>query len=548
MMNYPLLLTNFMERAAKYYSRKEIVSVYADDIFRYTYGDWYRRICQLAHALRSLGIRHGDRVASFSLNNHRHFELYFGVPAYGAVLHTINVRLSQDHIVHIISHAQDRIMFVDEDVWFLLEPVKDRLKTVEYFIIMSQKETVMPAAMSPVLSYDRLIAEFPDSYEFPKNRDENEPAVLCYTSATTGDPKGIMYSHRGLVLHSMVTASALGGLERDCVLHVVPMFHANAWGAPFTCTMLCMKQVLPGRHILDMERLCRIIETEKVTFTCGVPTIWMMLFNYLEKGANHDFSSLRALYSGGSAMPRQIMAAFKEKYGIEMAQGYGSTETSPIVSLSTPNSYYADSPFEEQLKCRATAGILLPGLELKIIRADGKEIVPDGKEIGEICLRGPWIAGEYYMDKERSAAGFQDGWFHIGDMATINKDGYITLVDRAKDLIKSAGEWISSVDLENIIMEHPDVLEAAVIAIPHPKWLEKPCACVVPMPGRENRLTPEDISDFLAARVVKWWLPEKIVFLKEIPKTSVGKFSKRELRRIVFPMLEIETPSVDVQQ
>jgi len=536
MMDYPLLLTNFMQHAARFYPTKEIVSVYATGTFRYTYADWYKRTSQLAGALRSLGIKKGDRVASFSLNNHRHLELYFGVPCMGAVLHTLNIRLSAENLVYIINHAEDRILFIDEDVYFLIEPFKDQLKTVEKYVIMSQSGVMPTTTLSPVVLYDELIKDFPETYDFPLDRDENDPCLICYTSATTGDPKGVVYSHRGLVLHSFVTGGVMGVQEKDCALHIVPMFHANAWGAPFVCTMRGMKQVLPGRQILDMAALCRIIAEEKVAFSCGVPTIWIMLHNYLEGGGAHDFSSIRQLFSGGSAMPRHLIESYEKKYGVILAQGYGATETSPVVTLSIPKGYMETLSVDENIDIRATAGMPILGLDVKLINTEtGKEARMDGKEMGEILVRGPWIANEYYKDPKQSAITFPDGWFHTADIGTMNKEGYISLVDRTKDLIKSAGEWISSIDLENIIMGFDKVLEAAVIALPDDKWQERPLACVVPQPDAASTITKEEIQDYLKDKVAKWWIPDEIVFMKELPKTSVGKFNKKSLRATVIP-------------
>lgn len=536
MMDYPLLLTNFMQHAAKYFPTKEIVSVYATGTFRYTYADWYKRTSQLAGALRSLGIKKGDRIASFSLNNHRHMELYFGVPCMGAVLHTLNIRLSAENLVYIINHAEDRILFIDEDVYFLIEPFKDQLKTIEKYVIMSQSGVMPPTTLSPVVLYDDLIKDFPETYDFPVDRDENEPCLICYTSATTGDPKGVVYSHRGLVLHSFATGLAMGIQERDCALHIVPMFHANAWGAPFVCTMCGIKQVLPGRQILDMAALCRIIAEEKVAFSCGVPTIWIMLHNYLEGGGAHDFSSIRALFSGGSAMPRHLIESYEKKYGVILSQGYGATETSPVVTLSIPKSYMETMSVDEKIDIRATAGMPIPGLDVKLVSTEtGKEVSMDGKEMGEILVRGPWIASEYYKDPKQSAITFKDGWFHTADIGTMNKEGYISLVDRTKDLIKSAGEWISSIDLENAIMGFSKVLEAAVISLPDEKWQERPLACVVPQPDAAKTITKEEIQDYLKDKVAKWWIPDEIVFMQELPKTSVGKFNKKKLRETVIP-------------
>jgi fatty-acyl-CoA synthase len=536
MMDYPLLLTNFMQHAARYYPTKEIVSVYTSGTFRYTYADWYKRVSQLAGALSAFGIKKGDRVASFCLNNHRHMELYFGVPCMGAVLHTLNIRLSVENLVYIINHAGDRILFVDEDVYFLIEPFKDQLKTIEKYVILSQSGVMPQTTLSPVVLYDDFIKDFPDSYDFPIDRDENEPCLICYTSATTGDPKGVVYSHRGLVLHSFATGVVLGVQENDCGLHIVPMFHANAWGAPFACTMRGLKQVLPGRQILDMEALCRIIAEEKVTFSCGVPTIWIMLHNYLETGGAHDFSTIRYLFSGGSAMPRHLIESYEKKYGVLMAQGYGATETSPVVTLSVPKSTMDKLSVDERIDIRTTAGMPIPGLDVKLVSIEtGKEARMDGSEMGEILVRGPWIASEYYKDPRQSAMTFPDGWFHTGDIGTMSKEGYISLVDRTKDLIKSAGEWISSIDLENAIMGFDKVLEAAVISLPDEKWQERPMACVVSQPDAAKTITKEEIQAYLKDKVAKWWIPDEIVFMQELPKTSVGKFNKKKLRETIIP-------------
>jgi len=536
MMNYPLLLTNFMQHAAKYYPGKEIVSVYTTGTFRYTYADWYKRTCQLAGALRAFGIQKGDRVASFSLNNHRHLELYFGVPCMGAVLHTLNIRLSVEHLVYIINHAEDRILFIDEDVYFLIEPFKDQLKTVELYVILSQSGVMPQTTLSPVVLYDDWIKDYPEEYDFPVDRDENDPCLICYTSATTGDPKGVVYSHRGLVTHSFTTGLVMGIQEKDCALHIVPMFHANAWGAPFVCTLCGMKQVLPGRQILDMAALCRIIAEEKVTFSCGVPTIWIMLHNYLEQGGAHDFSSVDNFFSGGSALPRHLIESFEKKYGVILSQGYGATETSPVVTLSIPKSYMQSLSTDEKIDIRTTAGLPVPGLDVKLISLEtGKEALMDGRDMGEILVRGPWIAGEYYKNPQQSAVTFKDGWFHTGDIGIMNPEGYLTLVDRTKDLIKSAGEWISSIDLENAIMGFSGVLEAAVISLPDVKWQERPLACVVLRPEAAGTVTREDIQGYLKDKVAKWWIPDEIVFLQELPKTSVGKFDKKKLRATVLP-------------
>ncbi len=531
MMDYPLLLRTYLIRTARYFSKKEIVSVYPEGTFRYDYGEYYRRVCRLAHALKSLGIRRGDRVASIALNDHRHLELYFGVPCCGAVLHTVNFRLPARHLVHIINHAGDRVVFVDEDLLMFIEPLKDQLKTVEKFVVLSHTGTLPQTGIENIVLYDDLIGDFPDEYDFPDDLSEQDPAMICYTSATTGDPKGVVYSHRAIVLHSLTVGITFGAGESDCILHIVPMFHANAWCAPFAGLIAGCKQVLPGREVINMEKLCRMIADEKVTFTAGVPTIWMLLFDYLEKGGWHDFSSLKTIVSGGAAIPLHLLRTFNEKYNFPIKQAYGATETTPLVSAALPKSYMTGLSEKELYDIRTSVGLLVMGLEMKIVGTDGVEVEMDGRQWGEIWLRGPWIANEYYRDPERSKDAFAGGWYHTGDVATIDREGYIRLVDRTRDLVKSAGEWISSVDLENLIMEHPGVAEAAIIGVPHPKWQERPLACVSVVDGLN--VTADDLKVFLKDRVrASWWIPDDFVFLAVIPKTSVGKFDKRELRRL----------------
>ena len=533
MMEYPLLLRTHLLRAAKYFPKNEVVSVYPqNEIFRYTYADYFRRTCRLAHALESLGVRRGDHVASMALNTHRHLELYYGVPCIGAALHTTNFRLPLHHLVYIINHAEDKVMFVDEDLAFIVDAIKDQLKTVKHYVVLSQSGKMPQTGLSPVILYDELIDRFPDQYDFPDDLSEWDPALICYTSATTGDPKGVVYSHRGIILHNSAVTSMFQVSEQDCALHIVPMFHANAWGGPLISVASGAKQVLPGRETINMEAICRVIAEEKVTFTAGVPTIWLMLYNYLEAGGKYDFSSLKKIVSGGSACPRFLMEALNEKYGFPIMQAYGMTETTPLALAAIPKSFMADWPMEKLYDIKSSAGLLAPGLEMKILNEKGQEVKPDGKEWGEILLRGPWIAREYYRDPERSKTTFAGGWLHTGDVGTIDEEGYVRLVDRTRDLVKSGGEWISSVDLENLIMAHPAVSEAAVIGIPHSKWVERPLGCVVLKPGQS--VTEEELRTFLKDKVkASWWVPDHFAFLDQIPKTSVGKFSKKDLREMV---------------
>lgn len=530
MMDHPLLIKTMLERSRKLYGKKEIFSRCLDKDYRLTYGELYPRICSLANVLQSLGIEKGDKVGTLAWNNHRHMELYFAVTCSGQVLHTLNLRLFPEHLIHVINHAEDKIIFVDEDLVPLLERVADRLTTVEKYVILSDKEELPPTTLSPVLHYEKLLAEGAKTFEFP-DFDENTPAAMCYTTATTGLPKGVMYTHRSIYLHSLMLSlpDALGVSEKDVILPVVPMFHVMAWGLPFAATWLGAKLVMPGR-VLTAEALCQLFEQEKVTISAGVPTIWMGVFQHLEDGNKYDLSSLRFIVNGGSAIAKTMIKAFEKKFGINILHAYGMTETSPVVLVSQMKTYMSQWDEDCQYTVRAKQGTLVPGLEMKVVNDNGKEVKWDGKEMGELCVKGPWIAGSYYDEPERSRENMKDGWLHTNDIVTVDEEGFLLIQDRAKDLIKSGGEWISSVDLENTIMGHPAVAEAAVIAIPDLKWQERPMACVVLKPAEKGKVTEEEILAYLADRVAKWWMPDKVLFLDEIPKTSVGKFNKKALR------------------
>jgi len=532
MMEYPLLLRSILYRAKTVFPEKEIVSRDYSGMFRYTYADLYRRVCRLANALDKLGVKTGEHVGSFAWNHHRHLELYFAVPCSQRVLHTVNIRLFKDQLIHVINHAEDRVLFVDEDLLPLIEPLHPELKTVHTYVVMTDKPTLPATNLPNVVLYEELLAEASDEYEFPEF-DEWTPAILGYTTATTGMPKGVMYTHRGLYLHCLTTlVGELGTDERDVTMPIVPMFHVNAWGRPFSDTWVGAKQVYPGSRP-QPEDFCRLIHEERVTFSAGVPTIWMGILNHvLQNPGRYDFSCVRAFISGGSAMPQSLTEAYQRHLGIKLYQGYGQTETSPVTFINTPKSWMDEWPEKEKMRQRTKTGLLLPGLEMRVVNEQGQEVARDGKEMGELWLRGPWVLKEYYKDPEKTKEAFVDGWFRTGDIVTVDEYGYIQVVDRTKDLIKSGGEWISSVDLENAIMAHPQVAEAAVIGIPHEKWQERPLACVVLKPEAKGKVTKEDILEFLKDKVAKWWLPDDIVWLDEIPKTSVGKFSKKTLREL----------------
>lgn len=527
MMETPLLLTSFLKRAERYYSEKLIISrTSAQKTHRIPYKDYVKRTRKLADALTKLGMTRGTKVGSFAWNHHRHLEAYFAVPCAGAILHMINIRLSPEHIIYVINHAEDEILLIDGDLFPLFEKVIPYLKTVKHIIVMQDDFTVPSSSFPNVYSYEQLLSEASDEFEFPEDLDENSPAGMCYTSATTGMPKGVTYTHRSLVLHSLTLglSDTLGLCEKDVIMPVVPMFHVNAWGMPFAAVNFGTTQVLPG-PMFTPALLLDLIEQEKVTTTAGVPTIWLGVVQEQEKNPR-DLSSLRSIVCGGSASPKGLIKTFEEKYKIPFIVGYGMTETSPIVSLSNYTTAMEDWTAEEKINIRATQGLTVPLLETEVVNEQG-EVPWDSATMGELRIRGPWIASEYYKD-ERTAEAFKDGWLYTGDIAVVTPEGYIKITDRTKDLIKSGGEWISSVDLENALMTHDAVFEAAVIAIPHEKWQERPLACVVLKEG--VKVTKEELICYLENQFAKWWLPDDVVFLKEIPKTSVGKFLKARLR------------------
>ncbi|KQL53995.1 fatty-acid--CoA ligase [Heyndrickxia shackletonii] len=528
MMDTPLLLTSMMERAEKYFPRKEVISRTASGIHRFTYKEIGERTRRLASALTKIGLKKGDKIGTFAWNHHRHLEAYFAVPCSGAVLHMVNIRLTQEHLTYVINHAEDKILLIDPDLVPIIEKIKDQLTTVQCFVIMSDEKEIPETTLHPAFSYEQLIDDGDPAFNFISDMDERTPAAMCYTSATTGNPKGVVYTHRGIVLHSLAIglADTLGLCERDVAMPVVPMFHVNAWGLPFAAVWYGTKQVLPGPSFTP-KILAELIEQEKVTITGGVPTIWIGLLKELEEN-QYDISSIRALVCGGAASPKGLIRAFEEKYKVPFISGYGMTETSPIVSLSTLTSEMDSLSLEEKIVIRSKTGLVVPGLDIRVVNENG-DVPCDGATMGELIVRGPWIANEYYKD-ERTNDAFKDGWLYTGDIAVMDADGYVRITDRTKDLIKSGGEWISSVALENALMSHEAVYEAAVIAIPHPKWQERPLACVVLKDAYRNQIFEQDLILFLKGQFSNWWLPDEIIFLKEIPKTSVGKFLKRTLR------------------
>jgi len=527
MMDFPLTLQHAFNRAVRLFSKKEIVTQTDSGLHRYTFQEWGKRTLQLANALNRAGVKEGDRIATFGWNTYRHLELYFAIPCLGAVLHTLNIRLFAEQLVYIINNAEDAMIFVDGDLVPILEGLADQLKTVKQYVVMGDAPNAT-GKLQPSIDYETFIAGQPEHFDWPQ-LDENAAAAMCYTSGTTGNPKGVVYSHRSIFLHSMGVGLADGaGLsEQDTVLPVVPMFHANAWGFPHAGVMMGSKLVFPGRF-MDPMRVAHLMSQERITVAAGVPTIWIGLLNALDK-EQIDLSSLRAIYCGGSAVPKSLIEGLWRK-GLTIVHAWGMTETSPLASLSKLRSHQMHLPLEEQFRIKARQGTILPAVEFRVVNIEtGQEVPWDNTSYGELQVRGPWIARAYYHDNE-SSAKFAEGWLRTGDVAVVDEDGIIQLVDRTKDLVKSGGEWISSVELESLIMGHPKVLEACVIGVPHPKWDERPLAFVVAKPDYAGQITKDEIIEYLSPHVAKWWLPDDVVFIDAIPKTSVGKFDKKVLR------------------
>ncbi|HEX2317307.1 MAG TPA: long-chain fatty acid--CoA ligase [Thermomonospora sp.] len=523
MQDFPLTITSVLRHGAEVFGGGEVVTYTGDGTRRRSYADLADRAARLASALRALGVDADQRVATFMWNNTEHLEAYFAVPSMGAVLHTLNIRLFPDQLTYIADHAEDEVILVDATLIPLLAGVLGDMKTVRNVIVVGDGDrTPLEGAGKEVHGYEDLLAAQDGGFDWP-DLDERSAAAMCYTSGTTGNPKGVVYSHRSAYLHSMsvCTGNAVGLSAADTVLPVVPMFHANAWGFPYAAVMAGASLLMPDRF-LQAEHLCRMIEAERPTVSGAVPTIWGDVLRYVREHGT-DLTSLRMVTCGGSAVPEALMRGF-EDIGVRIVQAWGMTETSPLATVAHPP---ADADGDAHWRYRVTQGRALAGVEARVV-GDGDVVLPhDGSSVGEIQVRGPWITGAYHRDED--AARFHDGWLRTGDVGTISPDGYMTLTDRAKDVIKSGGEWISSVELENHLMAHPDVIEAAVVGVPDDRWSERPLASVVLREGAATDAA--GLKKFLAERVARWQLPERWAFVTEIPKTSVGKFSKRTLRR-----------------
>jgi len=528
MMDMPLLISDLIRHADRHHGNTEIVSKTVEGgMHRYTYRDAHQRARQLAKALQALDVKMNDRIGTLAWNGYRHFELYYGISGMGAVCHTINPRLFPEQIVYIVNHAEDQLLFVDLNLLPLVGKLLPQFKTVRHVVAMTDRAHVPADVKIPnLLVYEELIADQPGRYEWP-DFDERTASSLCYTSGTTGNPKGVLYSHRSTVLHAYGAAlpDTLGLSARSVILPVVPMFHVNAWGLPYTAAMVGAKIVFPG-VALDGASLYELFEKEKVSFTAGVPTVWLALLQYMQ--ANRlKLSTVKYAVIGGSAAPPAMIETFDKDYGVEVLHAWGMSEMSPLGTVNHPKAKHAALSDKDRLAVRLKQGRPPYGVEMKIVDDSGNELPRDGKAFGDLLVRGPWITSGYF--KGEGGNVLRDGhWFPTGDVATIDPDGYMQITDRSKDVIKSGGEWISSIDLENAAMAHPAVAEAAVIGVVHPKWDERPLLIVQKKPDVE--LDKKELIEFLAGKVAKWWLPDDVQFVEAIPHTATGKILKTRLR------------------
>jgi fatty-acyl-CoA synthase len=527
MMSQPLLISSIIEFAARHYGHVEIVSRRVEgDLHRYTYADCHQRARRAAHALQGLGVQMGDRVATLAWNGYRHMELYYAVSGSGAVLHTVNPRLHPEQIAYIANHAEDQVLFFDLTFLPLIEAVAAHCKTIKAFVLMADRDRMPLETKIPnLLCYEDLIASSSDDYQWPLF-DENSAASLCYTSGTTGNPKGALYSHRSTVLHAYGSAmpNALNVSAADTVLPVVPMFHVNAWGLPYSVLLSGAKMVFPGAA-LDGKSLYELFESEGVTFSAGVPTVWLGLVNYVLQN-KLEFSTFRRTVIGGSACPPAMMDTLIDKLRVDVIHAWGMTEMSPLGTAGGLQARHLALPKEEQRKILQKQGHAIYGVDMKIVNDDGEELPWDGATYGHLLVKGPWIIASYF--KNEGGDVLQDGWFPTGDVATIDADGYMQITDRSKDVIKSGGEWIGTIDLENIAMAHPAVQQAACIGIAHPKWDERPLLLVIKRPGQD--VTREELLKFFEGKIAKFWMPDDVAFIEALPMGATGKIQKNKLR------------------
>ena len=519
MQDRPLTINSFFEHGRRVHSSSEVATSTGDGCRRASYAEVGDRAKRLAAALKRLGVGTSDRVGTFLWNTQEHLEAYFAIPCMGAVLHTLNLRLFPEQLAYIINHADDRVIIVDDSLISLLARVAPELKQVKHFVVVGDGDA--SGLGENIVRYEELLAAESPAFPWPEI-DERSAAAMCYTSGTTGNPKGVVYSHRSTYLHSLASCAGytFALTERDRILPIVPMFHANAWGLPYSGWTAGADFIMPSRFLAP-EAICRLMTEEKPTFSGAVPTIWNEVLRHSES-KEVDLSSLRMVICGGSAVPRSLMERFQERFGVPIIQAWGMTETSPLAALAFPPKNTAQ---EAEFEWRSRTGRIKPGVEIRITVGD--DVCEwDGQSVGEIEVRGPWITGSYYGDD--TPEKFHDGWLRTGDVGTIDAHGFIQITDRAKDVIKSGGEWISTVELENALMAHPAVVEAAVIGVPDEKWDERPLACVVLKQG--VTVPPDQLRAFLGERVAKWWIPERWAFIGEVPKTSVGKFDKKVLR------------------
>ncbi len=530
MMDTPLVISSILRHAERNYSDREIVSVTADNPrHRYRYAELGRRTRQLANALDKCGLSRGDRVATLAWNDYRHLEAYYAIGGAGYVCHTINPRLFAEQIVFIVNHAGDRLLLTDPLFLPLLEKIAGKIGCIERFVVLTDDSHLPATTLKNVSSYESFIGSESVSYEWPA-LDEKDAVALCYTSGTTGDPKGVLYNHRSTVLHAYagIAPDVLNLSNRDCVLPVVPLFHVNAWGIPYSALMVGAKLVFPGPKMGDGETLYALMEGEDVTISLGVPTVWMALLQYAEK-AGKRLNKLQRTVIGGAAVPESMIRAFRDRHDVVVHQGWGMTEMSPLGTLNSPKAGMEKLPADDMLRLQTKAGRGIYGVELRIVDDEQNELPWDGKAYGALQVRGPWICSDYFKLDGAAGAHTADGWFDTGDVATIDAEGYLAITDRTKDVIKSGGEWISSIQVENIAMGHPAVREAAVIGVPHAKWTERPLLVVVTADGA--KLDRDQMLAWFNGKIASWWLPDDVVFVESIPHTATGKVKKFELRQ-----------------